>query len=135
MCYSKCGSRLSAAHIRFNNLQQFHGSRGCVTQNVALDLAPRTFVLTICNILARSLFGGKCLGFEYQKRIDSIIFLPFGLRGLFGTKNRIREECQKCLGFEYQTHIDYIIFLPFGLRSFFGAKNRIREGCQKCIGL
>ena len=49
MCYSKCGSRLSTAHIRFTNLQQFHGSRGCVTQNVALALAPRTFVLTICN--------------------------------------------------------------------------------------
>ena len=31
------------------------------------------------------------LGFEYQKRIDSMIFLPFGLRSFFGAKNWIRE--------------------------------------------
>ena len=59
----------------------------------------------------RSLFGAKsriregyqkCLGFEYQKRIDSNIFLPFGVRNVFGAKIRIREGFQKCLGFEYK---------------------------------
>ena len=49
MCYSKCGSRFSAAHIRVNNLQQFHGWRADVTRNVVLALAPRTFVLKVCN--------------------------------------------------------------------------------------
>ena len=56
----------------------------------------------------RSLFGAKswiregyqkCLGFEYQKLIDSMNFLPFGPGIFFGTKNLIREGCQKCLGF------------------------------------
>ena len=49
VCYSKCGSRRSAAHIRFKNVQPFHGSRAYVTQSVALALAPRTFVFKICN--------------------------------------------------------------------------------------
>ena len=40
------------------------------------------------------------LGFEYQKRIDSMIFLPFGLRSFFGAKNWVREGCQNCLGCE-----------------------------------
>ena len=42
--FSKLGSRLSAAHIRLKNLQQFQGSRAVPFQNVALALAPRTFV-------------------------------------------------------------------------------------------
>ena len=45
----------------------------------------------------------KFSGFEYQKRIDSMLFLPFGFRSLFGAKSRIREGYQKCLGVEYQT--------------------------------
>ena len=52
----------------------------------------------------RSVFGAKnriregrqkCLGFDYQKHIDSMIFLLFGLRSLFGAKNGLREGRQK----------------------------------------
>ena len=64
-----------------------------------------------------------------------MIFLLFGLRNLFGAKNRIREGCQKSIRFPYQKPIAAMIFLPFWLRNFFGAKNRLREGCQKCMGL
>eukprot|EP00959_Pyramimonas_sp_CCMP1952_P186812 3906464-Pyramimonas_sp.AAC.1 len=38
-----CGSRLSAAHIRFERSQQLHGWRAVPFQNVALALAPRAF--------------------------------------------------------------------------------------------
>eukprot|EP00959_Pyramimonas_sp_CCMP1952_P350216 7337521-Pyramimonas_sp.AAC.1 len=41
---SKCGSRLSAAHIRLRNLQWFHGWRAVRFHTVALALAPRTCV-------------------------------------------------------------------------------------------
>eukprot|EP00959_Pyramimonas_sp_CCMP1952_P452520 9466723-Pyramimonas_sp.AAC.1 len=43
--FSTCGSRLSAAHIRFKNGQELHGLRASRFQNAALALAPRTFVL------------------------------------------------------------------------------------------
>eukprot|EP00959_Pyramimonas_sp_CCMP1952_P368214 7713023-Pyramimonas_sp.AAC.1 len=46
--FSKCGPRLGAAHIRFNTLQELHGLEAGRFQNVALALAPRTFVLNIC---------------------------------------------------------------------------------------
>eukprot|EP00959_Pyramimonas_sp_CCMP1952_P219489 4589516-Pyramimonas_sp.AAC.1 len=38
---SKCGSRLSAARIRFQKLQEFTGLTAGRFQNVALALAPR----------------------------------------------------------------------------------------------
>ena len=47
--FSKLGSRLSAAHIRFENVQQFQGWRAARFQNVALALAPRTLVLNNCS--------------------------------------------------------------------------------------
>eukprot|EP00959_Pyramimonas_sp_CCMP1952_P223208 4666388-Pyramimonas_sp.AAC.1 len=43
--FSKCGSRLSAAHIRLNKSQELHGLRAGGFPNVALAFAPRTFVL------------------------------------------------------------------------------------------
>eukprot|EP00959_Pyramimonas_sp_CCMP1952_P003685 77625-Pyramimonas_sp.AAC.1 len=46
---SKCGARLSAAHIRFENVQELHGWRAGRFQHVVLALAPRTFVLKNCN--------------------------------------------------------------------------------------
>eukprot|EP00959_Pyramimonas_sp_CCMP1952_P193185 4039899-Pyramimonas_sp.AAC.1 len=45
--FSKCGSRLRAAHIRFKTLQELHGLRVVPFQHAALALvalAPRTFV-------------------------------------------------------------------------------------------
>ena len=57
------------------------------------------------------------LRFEYQKPIDAMIFLPFGLRSLFGHKNRLRKGRQTCLRFEYQKLIDSMNFFVFGLRS------------------
>eukprot|EP00959_Pyramimonas_sp_CCMP1952_P075004 1567377-Pyramimonas_sp.AAC.1 len=39
-----CGSRFSAAHIRSQKLQGFHGLRACRFQIVVLALAQRTFV-------------------------------------------------------------------------------------------
>eukprot|EP00959_Pyramimonas_sp_CCMP1952_P082178 1717066-Pyramimonas_sp.AAC.1 len=46
--FSKCGSRLSAAYIRFNILQELHGLRAVPFQNVVLVLAPRTLAFNIC---------------------------------------------------------------------------------------
>eukprot|EP00959_Pyramimonas_sp_CCMP1952_P384534 8059044-Pyramimonas_sp.AAC.1 len=46
--FSKRGSRLSTAHIRFKALQNLHGLRAVPFQNVALALAPHTFVVNIC---------------------------------------------------------------------------------------
>ena len=46
---SICSSRLRAAHIRLEQLQQCQGWRAVGFQNVALALAPRTFVLKLCN--------------------------------------------------------------------------------------
>eukprot|EP00959_Pyramimonas_sp_CCMP1952_P269777 5639985-Pyramimonas_sp.AAC.1 len=43
--FSRCGSRLSAAHIRLNNLQEFYGLRAGRFQNVMIALAPRKFVV------------------------------------------------------------------------------------------
>ena len=43
--FSNFGSRLSAAHIRLQNIQQVQGWRVVGFQNVTLALAPRTFVL------------------------------------------------------------------------------------------
>eukprot|EP00959_Pyramimonas_sp_CCMP1952_P339965 7119744-Pyramimonas_sp.AAC.1 len=43
--FSKYGSRLKAAHIHYVGLTKFHGLRAARFQNVALALAPRTFVL------------------------------------------------------------------------------------------
>eukprot|EP00959_Pyramimonas_sp_CCMP1952_P292752 6122729-Pyramimonas_sp.AAC.1 len=42
--FSTCGYRLSAAHIRLNELQEFHGLRAVPFQTLALALAPRKFV-------------------------------------------------------------------------------------------
>eukprot|EP00959_Pyramimonas_sp_CCMP1952_P399115 8363195-Pyramimonas_sp.AAC.1 len=41
--FSKCGSRLSAAHSLLNKLQGLHGLRAGGFQNVALASARRTF--------------------------------------------------------------------------------------------
>eukprot|EP00959_Pyramimonas_sp_CCMP1952_P237574 4964763-Pyramimonas_sp.AAC.1 len=41
-------SRLSAANIRSNNLQELHGLRIARFQHVVLALAPRTFVTKVC---------------------------------------------------------------------------------------
>eukprot|EP00959_Pyramimonas_sp_CCMP1952_P180033 3764546-Pyramimonas_sp.AAC.1 len=46
--FSKCGFRISAAHVRLKHLQEFYGLRACRFQNVALSLAPRTFVYNKC---------------------------------------------------------------------------------------
>eukprot|EP00959_Pyramimonas_sp_CCMP1952_P373248 7816577-Pyramimonas_sp.AAC.1 len=48
--FSKCGSRLRAAHIQFKQLQELHGLRTVPFQNVALALAPHTFIETCANI-------------------------------------------------------------------------------------
>eukprot|EP00959_Pyramimonas_sp_CCMP1952_P173857 3632771-Pyramimonas_sp.AAC.1 len=40
--FFKCGSRLSAAHIRYNKLRELHELRATRFQNVALAPAPRT---------------------------------------------------------------------------------------------
>eukprot|EP00959_Pyramimonas_sp_CCMP1952_P217317 4545237-Pyramimonas_sp.AAC.1 len=63
---SKCGSRISAAHIRFKQLQELHGLRAVPFQNVALALAQRTFVETFARVsrvsmidLPRMVFGGN----------------------------------------------------------------------------
>ena len=45
----KWGSRFSAAHIRFENVQQFQGWRAVRFQIVALAFTPRTLVLNICD--------------------------------------------------------------------------------------
>eukprot|EP00959_Pyramimonas_sp_CCMP1952_P097840 2045015-Pyramimonas_sp.AAC.1 len=45
--FSKYGSNLSAAHTRFKDLQELHGLRAGGFQNVALAMAPRTFVFKI----------------------------------------------------------------------------------------
>eukprot|EP00959_Pyramimonas_sp_CCMP1952_P076732 1603636-Pyramimonas_sp.AAC.1 len=42
--FSKRGSRLSAAHIRFNNVEKIHRLKAGGFQNVVLALARRTFV-------------------------------------------------------------------------------------------
>ena len=53
--FSKCGSRLSAAHIRLIHFQQLQGCRAARFENVALALAPRTFGVKACN----SYMGGE----------------------------------------------------------------------------
>eukprot|EP00959_Pyramimonas_sp_CCMP1952_P063811 1333165-Pyramimonas_sp.AAC.2 len=45
--FSKCGSRLNAAHIRFKHLQELHRVRAGGFQNVVLALAPRKIALNI----------------------------------------------------------------------------------------
>eukprot|EP00959_Pyramimonas_sp_CCMP1952_P418933 8775708-Pyramimonas_sp.AAC.1 len=45
--FSTCGSRLSAAHIRFKLLREFHGLKAVPFQNAALASAPCAFVLGI----------------------------------------------------------------------------------------
>ena len=47
--FSKWSSRLGAADILIKSLQQLHGWRADQFQNGALALAPRTFVLEVCN--------------------------------------------------------------------------------------
>ena len=47
--FSKWGSRFGAADIRLINFQQLQGWRAGGFQNGALALAPRTFVLKVCN--------------------------------------------------------------------------------------
>eukprot|EP00959_Pyramimonas_sp_CCMP1952_P296928 6211839-Pyramimonas_sp.AAC.1 len=42
--FLKCGCRLSAARIRSKYVQELHGWRAAHVLNVALALAPRTFV-------------------------------------------------------------------------------------------
>eukprot|EP00959_Pyramimonas_sp_CCMP1952_P087560 1832131-Pyramimonas_sp.AAC.1 len=46
--FSKCGSRLRAAHTRLTHLQELHGLRANGFQSVALAFAPRTFVQYMC---------------------------------------------------------------------------------------
>eukprot|EP00959_Pyramimonas_sp_CCMP1952_P134264 2808638-Pyramimonas_sp.AAC.1 len=46
--FSKYDCRLSASHIRFKQLKEFHGMRVGRLQHVDLALAPRTFVSTCC---------------------------------------------------------------------------------------
>eukprot|EP00959_Pyramimonas_sp_CCMP1952_P077355 1616869-Pyramimonas_sp.AAC.1 len=41
---SNCGSRLSAAHIRLTQVQEFHGLKPGRFQSVGLASAQRTFV-------------------------------------------------------------------------------------------
>eukprot|EP00959_Pyramimonas_sp_CCMP1952_P340676 7135405-Pyramimonas_sp.AAC.1 len=43
--FSKCGSRLSDAHILATKMKELHGLRVGRFQNVVLASAPRTFVL------------------------------------------------------------------------------------------
>ena len=47
--FSKWGSRLGAADIRLKSLQPLHALTAARFQNKALALAPRTFVLKLCN--------------------------------------------------------------------------------------
>ena len=47
--FSKWGSRLGAADIRLKIFQKLHGFTAARFQNKALALAPRTFVLKLCN--------------------------------------------------------------------------------------
>eukprot|EP00959_Pyramimonas_sp_CCMP1952_P216135 4520682-Pyramimonas_sp.AAC.1 len=46
--FSTCGSHLSAAHIRFQHLQELHGLRAAPFQQEALALPPRTFYFNRC---------------------------------------------------------------------------------------
>eukprot|EP00959_Pyramimonas_sp_CCMP1952_P085491 1788242-Pyramimonas_sp.AAC.1 len=46
--FSKCGSRLSAARILFNHLQELLGLRAAPYKNVVLASAPRAFVFNNC---------------------------------------------------------------------------------------
>eukprot|EP00959_Pyramimonas_sp_CCMP1952_P060594 1265625-Pyramimonas_sp.AAC.1 len=45
--FSKCGSRLSVAHIRFQHVAELHGLRARRFQHVDVALAPRTLVQNI----------------------------------------------------------------------------------------
>eukprot|EP00959_Pyramimonas_sp_CCMP1952_P364765 7638641-Pyramimonas_sp.AAC.1 len=45
--FSNFGSRFSAVHNRINGLQQRHEWREALFQIVAIDVAPRTFVLKV----------------------------------------------------------------------------------------
>eukprot|EP00959_Pyramimonas_sp_CCMP1952_P460097 9479304-Pyramimonas_sp.AAC.1 len=58
--FSKCGSRHSAAHIRFNKSQELHGSRVAGFQNLVLALAPRTFAFRN----SQELHGLRAGGFQ-----------------------------------------------------------------------
>eukprot|EP00959_Pyramimonas_sp_CCMP1952_P010796 226293-Pyramimonas_sp.AAC.1 len=49
--FSKCGSRLGAAHIRFKHVQEFHGLKAGGFQNAPLALARRTFVVKTARTL------------------------------------------------------------------------------------
>eukprot|EP00959_Pyramimonas_sp_CCMP1952_P291957 6106276-Pyramimonas_sp.AAC.1 len=57
--FSKCGSRLSAAHTCFQNSQELHGLRVDGFQNVVLALAPRTFIVKM-----QQLHGLRAGGFQ-----------------------------------------------------------------------
>eukprot|EP00959_Pyramimonas_sp_CCMP1952_P100490 2102094-Pyramimonas_sp.AAC.1 len=46
---SKCGSRVSAAHVRVERSQLFEGGRAGRSQYVFLAVAPRTSVLQVCS--------------------------------------------------------------------------------------
>eukprot|EP00959_Pyramimonas_sp_CCMP1952_P412374 8641690-Pyramimonas_sp.AAC.1 len=54
--FSKCISRLSAAHTCFQNVQVLHGLRAVPFQNVALALAPSTFwkIARVCKSIKDS---------------------------------------------------------------------------------
>eukprot|EP00959_Pyramimonas_sp_CCMP1952_P190000 3974774-Pyramimonas_sp.AAC.1 len=51
---SKCGSRLSTTRIRVKDLQTLHGLRSVPFRNVALVLAPCTFVVKMSKIVTVS---------------------------------------------------------------------------------
>eukprot|EP00959_Pyramimonas_sp_CCMP1952_P153677 3215363-Pyramimonas_sp.AAC.1 len=65
--FSQCGSRLSAAHIRH---QHCHAWRAGGFQNVALALAPHTFVIQTC----KNFVGGGCAVFNCGSRLNAVIF-------------------------------------------------------------
>eukprot|EP00959_Pyramimonas_sp_CCMP1952_P250588 5237809-Pyramimonas_sp.AAC.1 len=52
--FSRCGSRLRAAHIRFKDVQELRGLRAASCQHVVLAFAPRTFVINTCKRFADS---------------------------------------------------------------------------------
>ena len=95
MCYSKCGSRLGAAHIRFNSLQQLHGLRGMLLE---MWLSPGRRVHSFQKFATVTRTEGVCYskcGSRLSAAHTRLKHLQFGFRILFGAKNRIREGCQK----------------------------------------
>eukprot|EP00959_Pyramimonas_sp_CCMP1952_P180105 3766401-Pyramimonas_sp.AAC.1 len=46
--FSKCDSRLNAAHTRLKHVREHHGLRAAPFQHMVFALAPRTLVLDMC---------------------------------------------------------------------------------------